>query len=75
LLLDLQLRKNLQVHEMNAEIYANELLENMRNEEFADNEVFDISNLPDDDDYGDREDREDVEGYAYMLDDSRYEYD
>lgn len=75
LLLDLQLRKNLQVHEMNAEIYANELLENMRNEEFADNEAFDISNLPDDDDYGDREDREDVEGYAYMLDDARYDYD
>jgi hypothetical protein len=75
LILDLQLGKNLQVHEMNAEIYANELLENMRNEEMEDREAFDISNLPDDDDYGDREDRDDVDGYMYMLDDARYGYE
>lgn len=75
LILDIKLGKNLQVHEMNAEIYANEFIENMRNEEMEDREAFDISNLPDDDDYGDREDRDDVDGYMYMLDDARYGYE
>lgn len=75
LLLDIKLGKNLQVHEMNAEIYANDLMEDEQNEDIADREAFDISNLPDDDDYGDREDREDVDGYAYMMDDARYGYE
>jgi hypothetical protein len=75
LLLDIQLGKNVQVHEMNAEIYENDLLENMNNEEMYDGEANDLSHLPEDDDYGDREDREDVDGYNYMLDDARYGYD
>jgi hypothetical protein len=75
LLLDIQLGKNMQVHEMNSEIYANELLENMRNEEMEDAEAMDLSHLPDDDDYGDRENYEDVDGYSYMLDDARYGYE
>ena len=75
LVLDIQIGKNLQVHEMNAEIYANDFLENARLEEMADKEAYDISELPDDDDYGDREDREDVDGYLYMMDDARYGYE
>ena len=75
LLLDIQLGKNMQVHEMNAEIYANELLENMNNEEIYNREANDLSDLPDDDDFGDREDREDVDGYLYMMDDARYGYE
>ena len=75
LLLDIKLGKNLQVHEMNAEIYANEFLENEQNEDIADKEAFDISELPDDDDYGDREDRDEVDGYMYMMDDARYGYE
>jgi hypothetical protein len=75
LLLDITLKKNLQVHEMNADIYANDLLEEMRAQENADKEAFDISDRPDDDDYGDREDREDVDGYSYMMDDARYGYE
>ena len=59
LLLDIQFGKNLQVHEMNAEIYANDFLENMRNEELADMEAFDISDLPDDDDFGDDDNLDD----------------
>lgn len=75
LLLDIKLGKNLQVHEMNAEIYANDFLENEQNEDIANTEAFDISDLPDDDDYGEREDREDVDGYMYMMDDARYGYE
>ena len=75
LLLDIQLGKNMQVHEMNAEIYANDLMENMNNEAIYDREAYSLNDLPDDDDFGDREDREDVDGYAYMMDDARYGYE
>lgn len=75
LLLDIQLGKNMQVHEMNAEIYANDLLETINNEDIYNREANDLTELPDDDDFGDREDREDVDGYAYMMDDARYGYE
>jgi hypothetical protein len=73
LLLDIKIGKNMQVHEMNSEIYVNDLLENERNEDMYNKEAYDMSDLPDDDDFGDREDREDVEGYAYVMDDARYD--
>lgn len=75
LLIDIELKKNLQVHEMNAEIYANDLLEKMKNDELFDKEAYDLGDLPEDDDYGMREDYEDVEGYAYNMDDARYGYE
>jgi hypothetical protein len=75
LLIDIELKKNLQVHEMNAEIYANDLLEKMKNDELFDKEAYDLADLPEDDDYGMREDYEDVEGYHYNMDDARYGYE
>jgi hypothetical protein len=75
LLIDIELKKNLQVHEMNAEIYANDLLEKMNNDEMFDKEAYDLSDLPEDDDYGMREDYEDVTGYKYNMDDARYGYE
>ena len=75
LLIDIELRKNLQVHEMNAEIYGNDLLEKMKNDELLDKEAYDLADLPEDDDYDMREDREDEDGYAYNMDDARYGYD
>ena len=75
LLIDIELRKNLQVHEMNAEIYGNDLLEKMKNDELLDKEAYDLADLPEDDDYDMREDREDVGGYAYNMDDARYGYE
>lgn len=74
LLIDIELKKNLQVHEMNAEIYANDLLEKMNNDELLDKEAYDLNDSPDDDDYG-RDDYDDVDGYKYNMDDARYGYE
>jgi cell division protein FtsL len=68
---DIRLGKNLDVIDMNREIYRMDLLERKRADEELDREAYDMSGLPNDDDFGDREDREDVEGYAYMMDDAR----
>ena len=68
---DIRLGKNLDVVDMNREIYRMDMAETDQANAEMDKEAYDISHLPNDDDFEGREDREDVEGYAFMMDDAR----
>jgi hypothetical protein len=69
---DIRLGKNMEVNDMNAEIYALDLEARDAMDAELDKEANDISQLAEFDDFGEREDREDVEGYQYDLNSMTY---
>lgn len=63
-LLDIKLGKNLDVNMMNADIFALDLENKMAMENDIEREAYDMSGLPEDDDYGDMDN---IDDYRHDL--------
>jgi hypothetical protein len=68
-LLDIELGKNMDVNIMNADIFALDLENKMNNDEMIEREAYNMSDLPEDDDYGDNDEIEDYRNDLYPYDD------
>jgi len=68
-LLDIELGKNMDVNMMNADIFALDLENKMNNDEIIEREAYNMSDLPEDDDYGDNDEIDDYRNDLYPYDD------
>lgn len=72
---DIRLGKNMNVTDLNREIFRMDMVEQELLANQADAEAYDMGAQPDDDDFGEREGLDDMVGYYYDMGGMQPDYD